>query len=121
MNGALPPKRYELSRNWRITLAMDLPLVERLDVALGRPLVELPRPADLVFRVRDHLLPLRDPAHGAGEREDAGEHRHRDAEGALHDARIEVHIRVELARNEIVVLERDALELERQLEQPVVV
>src|SRR6266404_2630329 len=112
MNAALPPKRYELSRNWRITLAMGLPLVSRFHVALGRALVELARPADLVLGIGDHLLPLRDPAHRAGEGEDAGEHRDRDAEGALHDARIEVHVWIELAAHEIVVLERDLLERE---------
>src|SRR4029077_1316345 len=122
MNAALPPKRYELSRNWRITLAMVwLPFVDGFHVALGGALVELARPADLVFGIRDHLLPLRDPADGAREREDAGEHRHRDAERALHDARIEVHIGIELAGDEVVVLERDALQLDRQLEEAIVV
>src|SRR2546425_7030698 len=51
----------------------------------GRALVELARAPDLVLGIRDHLLPLRDPAHGAREREDAGEHGDRDAERALHD------------------------------------
>src|SRR6266404_6778729 len=120
MNAALPPKRYELSRNWRITLAMGLPLVSRFHVALGRSLVELARPADLVLGIGDHLLPLRDPAHGAREREDAGEHRHRDAERALHDAGVEVDVRVELAADEIIVLERDLLERNGQLEEAIV-
>src|SRR5579859_2896557 len=122
MNGALPPKRYELSMNCRITLLMCAStLVDGLHVALGRPFVELPRPADLVFGIGDHLLPLCYPADGAREREDAGEHGDRDAERALHDARIEVDVRVELAAHEVVVLQRDALELDRQLEQAVVV
>src|SRR6266481_2005942 len=121
MNAALPPKRYELSRNWRITLAMGLPLVSRFHFALGRSLVELARPADLVLGIGDHLLPLRDPAHSAREREDAGEHRHRDAQRALHDAGVEVDVGIELAAEEIIVLERDALELQRKLEQAVVV
>src|SRR5438128_3014084 len=121
MNGALPPKRYELSWNWRITLDMRSPPVEGLHIALRRALIELPRPADLVFGIGDHFLPLRDPADGAREREDAGEHRHRDAERALHDAGVEIHIGVELAADEVVVLQRDALQLERQLEQAIVV
>src|SRR5690349_25126680 len=99
MNGALPPKRYELSRNcfmplMAAPLSARLPLVDRLHVAARRALVELARAADLVLGIRDHLLPLRDPAHGTREREDAGEHRDRDAERALPDARIEVHVRV---------------------------
>src|SRR6266404_9452980 len=120
MNAALPPKRYELSRNWRITLAMGLPLVYRFYVALGRALVELARAADLVLGIGDHLLPLRDPADGAREREDAGEHRHRDAQRPLHDAGIEVDVRVKLAADEVVVLERDLLERECQLEDAIV-
>ena len=46
---------------------------------------------------------------------------HRNADRALHDARIEVDVRVELARDEVVVLERDLLERHRELEQRVVV
>src|SRR3982750_3966116 len=121
MKGALPPKRYELSRNCRITLLIGSPLVDGLHFAPDLALVELAWTADLVLGVRDHLLPLCDPAHGAREREDAREHRHRDAERALHDARIEVDVRVELAADEIVVLERDLLELHRQLEEAIVV
>src|SRR3954452_1406629 len=75
MNGALPPKRYELSRNCRMTLLMVASaFVDGFHVPLRRALVELARPADLVFRVGDHFLPLRDPAHRARQREDAGEH-----------------------------------------------
>src|SRR5262245_14954339 len=104
MNGALAPKRYELSRNPRITLAMArLSLFYRLHVALGRSLVELARAADLVLGVGDHLLPLRDPADGAREREDAGEHRHGNAQRALDDPGVEVHVRIKLPRNEVVV------------------
>src|SRR6266446_4756913 len=120
MNGALPPKRYELSRNCFISLIGYLPflaLVDRLHVAPHRALVELARPADLVLRIRDHLLPLRDPAHGAREREDAGEHGDRDAERALHDPGIEVDVRVQLPGDEIVVLERDLLQRHRELEE----
>ena len=85
-----------------------------------RPREELPRPADLVLGIGDHLVQLRDPADRAGEREDRGEERHRDADRLLHDARIEVDVRIELARHEIVVLERDLLERHRELEQRIV-
>src|SRR5687767_2511176 len=119
MKGALAPNRYELARSsFSMTRS---PLVEGLHIPLGGSLVQLARPPDLVFRVGDHLLPLRDPAHRAREREDAGEHRHRDAQRPLHDARIEIDVRIELAGHEVVVLERDALQLERHLEQAVVV
>src|SRR5207302_4696565 len=95
--------------------------VDRHELPPGGAGVELARPADLVFRVADHLLPLRDPAHGARQREDAGEHRYRDAEGALNDSRIEIHVRVELSLDEIAVLERDFLQREGELEEAVVV
>src|SRR5439155_9762385 len=128
MKGALAPKRYELERNSFIALMSDLrvPLragsapVDRHELPPGGAGVELARPADLVFGVADHLLPLGDPAYGARQREDAGEHRHGDAEGALHDPRIEVHVRVELALDEIIVLERDFLQREGELEQAIV-
>src|SRR2546427_4449303 len=130
MNGALAPKRYELERNSFIALMSDLRVcesrragsasVDRHELPPGGAGVELARPADLVFGVADHLLPLGDPAYGARQREDAGEHRHRDAEGALHDPRIEVHVRVELALDEIIVLERDFLQREGELEEAVV-
>src|SRR5687768_18596171 len=104
MNGALPPKRYELLRN-SFSIGRKLPLVERLHIAPRRALVELPRTADLVLRIGDHFLPLSDPADGAREREDAGKHRHRNAERALYDSRVEVHVGVQLSRDEIVVFQ----------------
>src|SRR5438046_10188524 len=114
MKGALAPKRYELERNSFMALMSDLRVpfragsapVDRHELPPGGAGVELARPADLVFRVADHLLPLRDPAHGSRQREDAGENRYRDAEGALQDHRIEIHDRVGLALDEIVYLER---------------
>src|SRR5713101_985911 len=130
MKGALAPKRYELARNSFIALMSDLRVaspfragsapVDRHELPPGGAGVELARAADLVFGVADHLLPLGDPAHGARQREDAGEQRSRDAEGALHDPRIEIHIRVELALDEIIVLERDFLQREGELEEAIV-
>src|SRR5216684_7028705 len=127
MKGALAPKRYELERNSFMALMSGLrvpfragsALVDRHELPPGGAGVELARPADLVFGIADHLLPLRDPAHGARQREDAGEHRHRDAERALHDAGVEIDVRVQLPGNEIVVLERDLLQRHRELEQAV--
>ncbi len=48
-------------------------------------------------------------------------HRHRDAERALHDAGVEVDVRIKFAADEIIVLQRDLLQRHRQLENPVVV
>src|SRR2546427_12274675 len=130
MKGALAPKRYELERNSFIALMSDLRVasppragsapVDRHELPPRGAGVELARPADLVFGVADHFLPLRDPPHGTRQREDAGKHRHRDAEGALHDPRIEIDVRVELALDEIPVLERDLLQREGELEEAIV-
>src|SRR3546814_1132988 len=53
----------------------ELPFVDRHVIALGGAGVELARTADLLLGVGDHLVPLRDPAGGAGEREQGREHR----------------------------------------------
>src|SRR5574340_85023 len=121
MNDALPPNRYELTWKSFIRLMPALPLIAGFHVAPRRAVVELARAADLVLRIGDHLLPLRDPARGAREREDAGEHGNRNTERALHDAGIEVDVRIELSAHEIIVFQRDLLQGERQLEEPVVV
>src|SRR5215471_8718669 len=83
---------------------------DRDEVPARGAVVELARAADLVLGVADHLLPLRNPADGAREREDAGEHRDRNAQRALHDAGIEIDVGVELAADEVIVLERDLLQ-----------
>ena len=82
--------------------------------------VKLARAADLLLRVLDHLAPLADPADGAGDREQHGEHRGREAHRLQRDARIEVDVRVELAVDEILVAERDLLQLQRDLQHRIV-
>ena len=82
--------------------------------------IDLPRPGDLLLRVDRALLPLRQPAGHAADREQHREHRHREAHGLVDDARVEVHVRVELMVDEVVVLERDPLEFERDVQQRVV-
>src|SRR5688572_7014720 len=79
--------------------------------------VDLLRPRDLLLRVEEHLFPLRDPAAGARNREQHREHGDREAHRLVDEAGIEVDVRVELARDEILVLERDALQLQRDVEQ----
>src|SRR3546814_2119813 len=81
--------------------------------------IELTRAADLLRRVLDHLVPLRDPAHGAGQREQHGEHRGREADRRQDDARIEIDVRIELLVDEIGVVERDMLQLARDVENRV--
>ena len=93
---------------------------DRNVVAPGRAGVELARTADALGRVLDHFLPLRDPADGARDREQHGEHAGREAHRLERDARIEVDVRVELLLDEILVAQRDALELHRDLQQRIV-
>src|SRR6266849_3628658 len=133
MKGALAPKRYELERNSFMALILGLrlrlssplragsTLVDRHELPPDGAAVELARPSDLVLRIGDHLLPLRDPADRARERKDAGEHRYRNAERALHDAGVEIDVGVELAAHEVIVLQRDFFQRHRQLEYAVIV
>src|SRR5690606_32978041 len=86
-------------------------------VALLLAIVELARAADLLLRIGDHFLPLRDPAHGAAEGEDRREHRCREADRVEDDARIEIDVGIELARHEILVVERDLLEFPGDLQR----
>src|SRR5438046_10015974 len=79
--------------------------------------VELPRASDLLLGIRNHFVPLRDPAYGPRQREDRSEQADWNTERALHDARVEIDVRVELALHEVIVLERDFLQRHRQLER----
>src|SRR5690606_8755389 len=79
--------------------------------ALGLAGVDLAGTADLRLRVVDHLLPLRDPAGQAADREEHREHLGGEADRLVDQARVEVDVRVELALHEVVVLQRDLLEL----------
>src|SRR5580704_8601900 len=96
------------------------PLRYRLIFPLRRAGIELARPAEFLVRVLDHFLPLRDPADGAGEREQHREHGGRKTHGAQRDAGIEVDVRIKLLLDEIFVVQRDALELDGDVEERIV-
>jgi hypothetical protein len=76
---------------------------------LACPGIELARPADALYRVLDHLRPLRDSSRSAGDGKERGEHLNREAERLERYPRIEVDIRIELLLDEIVVTQRDPL------------
>ena len=78
------------------------------------------RPADLVFGVADHLVELSDPAYRACKRKNRGKQRGGNADRPLHDARVEVHVGVQLALDEIVVFQCNLFQGHCQLEQWVV-
>src|SRR5690606_24495030 len=71
-------------------------LVQRNVVATVGAGVQLARTTDLLTAL-DDFLPVRDPAHGTGHGEDHGEHAGRNADGLQDDARVEVHVRVQVA------------------------
>ena len=81
--------------------------------------VNLPRSRDFLFRIEQHLLPLRDPASRSRNREQHGKHFDRKPHRLINEARIEVHVRVQLARDEIVVLQGNAFELQRDFQERV--
>src|SRR6187551_1975854 len=90
-------------------------LLQRGDVALRFPHVELARAADLHLRVGDHLDPVRDPADRATDGEHHREHVERDAERLVDDAGVEIDVRIELALDEELVPEGDLLQPHREL------
>src|SRR5262245_66104266 len=67
-------------------------------VALRGTGVELARAPDLLVRVFDHFLPLRNPADRAGNREQHGEHRGRKTHSHERDARMKVEAEVKHLR-----------------------
>src|SRR5437016_1895112 len=89
------------------------PQPDRDVLALARADIELARPGDLLLGVVDHLLPLRQPARGPGDRKEHGEHLDREAHRLVDQAGVEVDVGIELAGDEVLVLERDPLELPR--------
>src|SRR5690606_11499519 len=81
------------------------------------PDVDLSRSHDLLVLILQHLLPLREPACSARDCEEHREHVDREAHRLVDDARIEIDVRVEPARDEVVGLEGDAFELRCEVEQ----
>src|SRR3990172_2779657 len=73
--------------------------------------VHLAGAGDLLLRVLDHLPPLGKPAGVAGDGEQDGKHVHGEPHRLVDDAGVEVYVRVELALDEVVVFEGDALKL----------
>ena len=72
------------------------------------------------MRILDHFFPLRDPADGARNREQYGEHRGREAHRLQRDARIEIDVGIELLFDEILVVQGNLFELHGDVEQRIV-
>lgn len=66
---------------------------------------------NLVILVVEQLLPVRQPAHAARDRKQHGEEVGGEAHGLVDEPRVEVDVGVQLALDEVLVRERDALQL----------
>jgi hypothetical protein len=62
-------------------------------------------------------IPLCQPPHGAGDREEDRKHFHGKTERLVDQARIKVHVRIEIPRNEVVLVERDPFEFEGHVQE----
>src|SRR5262247_3579387 len=98
-----PPTNAE-NADVRVKTALSA-TVERHVVPPGRAGVNLPRPTDAVLWILHHLFPLADPAHRARHREQCGEHAGREAHRLQDDAGIEIDVRVQLAVDEVAVVQ----------------
>src|SRR6267378_7879175 len=119
------PRRERLSRacrggefSKRIPCALTA-LVDRNVMARVMPQIDLARAGNFLLGIQEHLFPLRDPAGSAGNGEEDGKHGHRETHRLINEAGVEVHVGVELALDEVIVLEGDALALESDFEERV--
>ena len=87
-------------------------------VAFGLAGVHLAGPVD-ARALLDQLVPVRQPARRAPDREQHREHVRREAQRLVDQPRVEVDVRVEPPAHEVVVGQCDLLELERNVEQRV--
>src|ERR1700722_20360682 len=95
-------------------------LAHRLILAQRLASIQLTGATDLLLRILDHLLPLSNPANGAREREQNREHVGWEAHRFQRYAGIEVDVRIELLLDEIIVVKRNTLELNRDVKQRIV-
>ena len=82
--------------------------------------IDLAWTGDFLLGIVDHFLPLRQPSGGAGDGEQHGEHLRPEAHGLVDDAGVEIDVGIELAFDEVLVFQRDALELQGDFELGVV-
>ena len=82
--------------------------------------IQLPRTSDLLFAVGTVLQPLRNPARQSSDRKHYGKHVGRNADGLEDDARVEVHVRVQVALGEVRIVEGDLFQLHGQIQLRIV-
>ena len=93
------------------------PLLDRHVIPLVVAQIHLPRAGDLLLGIRDHFQPLGQPARGAAQREQHREHVGREAHRLVDDAAVEVHVGIELAGDEVLVVQRHFLQRHRHVDQ----
>jgi hypothetical protein len=81
--------------------------------------VNLARPVD-ARGFFHHFFVIGNPAGHAADGEHHGEHLHRNPQRAHDDAAVEIHVRIQLALDEIGILERSFLEFLGDVEQRIV-
>src|SRR5690606_16831650 len=89
-------------------------------IALGWAHIQLTWTADLVIRIGQHFVPLRNPAYGTSQGEDSGKQGGWNANSTLNDTRVEVHVGVQFALDKVRIFQSDALQFHGQFEQRIV-
>ncbi len=85
--------------------------------AAGAARVDLPRPHDAEILPVIHLAPVGEPPGGAADGEQHREHVIGDPRGAKDEPGVEIHVGVEVARDEVVVVERNVLQPQGDVEE----
>src|SRR5215204_2411610 len=94
-----------------------LALVHRYVVCVAGAGVDLAWTGDFELGVFHHFHPLGHPARGTGYDKHDGKGVGWYAEGFVDEARVEVHVGVELAAGEVVVVERALLQLDGDVQE----
>src|SRR5260370_38939092 len=81
--------------------------------------VDLAWPRNFLFGVEEHLFPLGYPPGSARNREQNRKHGHRKTHRLINEAGVEIHVGIEFAFDEVIVLEGDAFAFESNFEKRV--
>src|SRR2546426_2034892 len=94
-------------------------LIDRNVMARVVSKVDLAWPRNLLLGIQEHFFPLGDPPRSARNREQDGKHGHRETHRLINQAGVEIHVGIELALDEVFVLESDSLAFESDFEERV--
>src|SRR5271169_2898529 len=117
------PKRYDTLSYGDRSLLLDSDRIGCLAVSgdLAKLLAEidLTRTRDLLVGIHHQFVPLRQPSRGARNGEQNGEHVGLESHRLVNDPGVEIDVGIQLASDEIVVAQGDALEFERDVDAAV--